>query len=57
MDDAKRRIAVLDTVHDDSHSKQVVNLVESLVLVHHLLVDTEEMLHSSVHLGYDDRLV
>ena len=57
MDDAQRRITDLDAVHDDSHSKQIVNLVESLVLIHHLLIDTEEMLHSSVHLGYDGRLV
>ena len=53
VDHAERSIAVLHRVHDDAHRKQVIHLVQRLVLVHHLLVDTEEMLHPSVNLCID----
>ena len=57
MDDAQRRITILDAVHNNPHGKQIVNLVESLILVHHLFVDAEEMLHSSIYLGYNGGLL
>ena len=53
MDHAQSCIAVLHRIHDDPYCKQVVYLIQRLVLVHHLLINTEEMLHSSVHLGLD----
>ena len=57
MDDAQRRIAVLDGVHDDAHREQVVDLVNALVLIHHLLVDAEQMLDAAFHLAADTRLL
>ena len=53
MDHTQRRVAVLYRVHDDPHGEQVVHLVQRLVLVHHLLIYTEEMLHPAVDLRLD----
>ena len=38
---------------DDPHAHQVVNLVELLVLQHHLFVDRVEVLGPAGHLGLD----
>ena len=57
MNDAERGIAVLDRVDDDPDRKEIIDLVERLALIHHLLVDAEEVLHASVHLGLDAGLL
>ena len=57
VDDAERRIAVLDRVHDDADGEQVIDLVQGLALVHHLFVDAEEVLDSAVDLGLDPGLL
>ena len=53
MDHTQRRIAVLYRIYDDLHGKQVVHLVQRLVLVHHFLIYTEEMLHPAIDLRLD----
>ena len=56
MDHAQSRVAVLHRVHDDPHREQIVDLIQGLILVHHLLIDAEEMLHPPVYLGFDPGL-
>ncbi len=51
MDHTESRITVLDGFHDNTHGKQIIDLVEGLVLIDHLLIYTEEMLGASLHLG------
>ena len=53
MDHSQCGITVLHRVHDDPHSEQIIHLIQRLILVHHLLINTEEMLHSSINLGLD----
>ena len=53
MDHPQGRIAVLHRLHDDTHCKQIVDLVQSLVLVLHLFIDAEKMLDPAVHLSAD----
>ena len=53
MDHAQSRIAVFHRIHNDADRKQVIHLIQRLVLVHHLLIDTEEMLHTPVDLCLD----
>ena len=53
MDHTEGCIAVLDRVHDDPHGKNIVNLIQRLVLVRHLFIDTEEMLDPAFHLALD----
>ena len=57
MDYAERRIAVPHRFHDDTDRKQIIDLVDGLILVHHLTVDGEEVLHTSADLGIDARLL
>ena len=57
MNDTKCRITVLDCIHQNTDSKQVINLIDGLILVDHLLVDTEEMLDSSIHLCLDSGII
>ena len=40
-------------IYDNPDSKQVINLVDGLMLVLHLFVNAEEMLHTAVNLGLD----
>ena len=47
MDDTESRITVLHAVNKNTNCKQIVDLIEGLVLVDHLLVNTEEMLYAS----------
>ena len=56
MDDAERRVTVLDGPDDNADSEQVIDLVHALALVDHLFVDTEEVLDSSVYPAFDARL-
>ena len=41
MDDTERCIAVFDGFHDDADRKEVIDLIQRLVLVDHLFVDAE----------------
>lgn len=56
MDDAERRIAVFYRIHNNSHGKQIINLIQCLALVLHFLIDAEEMLDTAVYLGFDSRI-
>ena len=56
MDHAQRRITVLNRIYDNPDSKQVINLVDGLMLVLHLFVNAEEMLDTTVNLSFDSRL-
>ena len=56
MDHAKSRIAVLHRFHDDPHSKQIIDLINRLILIHHFLINTEKMLHASADLCLNARV-
>ena len=56
MDHTECRITVLDRIHDNTHGKQIVDLIQRLILVDHLFIDTEEMFYPSVDLCLDIRL-
>ena len=56
MDHPQRRIAVPHRIHNDTHREQIIDLVYRLILVLHLLVNTEEMLDPSVNLCSDPRM-
>ena len=43
MNHAQCRITVLDRIYDDTNGKQIKNLIQSLILIHHLFIDTKEM--------------
>ena len=53
MHDPQNRIAVLHIIHQCADGKQVINLIQCLVLVDHFFIDTEEMLRSAVNLAFD----
>ena len=53
MDDAEHRIAVLNGIDQHADRDQVKNLLERLLLEHHLAVDAVEMLGSAVNLVAD----
>ena len=57
MDDAKSRVAVFHRAYDDPHCKEVVDLIHRLVLVDHLFINTEEMLHTPAYLRFDVRVL
>ena len=48
MDDAKGRIAVLDCINNDTYGKQIIYLIQSLVLIAHFFIDAEKVFYSSV---------
>ena len=56
VDHAQRRITVLNRIYDNPDSKQVINLVDGLMLILHLFVNAEEMLDTTVNLSFDSRL-
>ena len=56
MDHPQGRIAVPHAVHNDAHRKQVIDLVQRLVLILHLLIDAEKVLHAPVYLRLDARI-
>ena len=56
MNDTQRRIAVLDRVHDNPHCKQIVYLIQGLILVHHFLINAEEMFDPPGHIRPDTGL-
>ena len=53
MNHTKSRIAVLNRIHNNTHCKQIVYLIHRLILVHHLLINTEEMLHTPTDITSD----
>ena len=53
MDDTERRITVFDRINDDTHGKQIIDLVKRLILVDHLFVNAEKVLCPSVDLRLD----
>ena len=55
MDDAQDRIALLHRIHDHADRKQVVYLLERLILLDHLAVDAVEVLRPAVQLRGDPR--
>ena len=57
MDHTQSRVTVLHRIDNDTNCKQIVDLVQRLVLVLHLLVDAEEMLDPAVHLRFDLRFL
>ena len=57
MDHTQRRITVFYRFYYDTHSKQIIDLVNRLILIHHLLIDTEEMFDTSVDLCFDIRIL
>ena len=57
MDDTERCIAVFDGFHDDADRKEVIDLIQRLVLVDHLFVDAEKVLDSSVDICLNAGLV
>ena len=47
MHNSKCRITIFDIIYKNTNGKQIINLIQGLILVHHLLIDTEKMLCSS----------
>ena len=54
--DTQSRIAVFYGIHNDTDGKQIINLINGLVLVHHLFINGEEMLGTSGNLRFDASL-
>ena len=50
VDHAQRRIAVLHRIHDDPHGKQIIDLIQRLILEHHFFVNAEKMLDPPIDL-------
>ena len=57
MDHTKCCITVLHCIYQDTHCKQIINLVNSLVLIDHFFINAEEMLDSSIYLSFDSCIV
>ena len=49
MDHTQRRITVFDRIYDNAYGKQIIHLIQRLILIDHLFVNAEEMLHSSIY--------
>ena len=56
MHDAQHRIAILHAVHQYAQRDQVVNLLEGLVLQHHLAIDAVKVLGPAIDLELDAHL-
>ena len=50
MDHTKCRITVLHCIYQDTHCKQIVNLINRLILIYHLFIDTEKVFYTAVNL-------
>ena len=57
VDHTQCRITVLDGIYYNTYSKQVINLVNCFILIHHFLIDTEEMLYPSVNIRINIRIL
>ena len=53
MDHTQCRITVFDRFHQNTYSKQIIDLIQCLILVDHLFINAEEMLHSSLYICLD----
>ena len=56
MNHTQCRITVLHRLHDDTHSEEIIDLIQRLMLVLHLLVDTEKMLYTAIDFRIDPRI-
>ncbi len=57
MDYSKRGITVFHRLHDNTDCKEVIDLIHRLILVNHLLIYAEEMLHAPTDLCFDIRIL
>ena len=57
MNYAKRRVAVLHSIHNYADSKEVVYLIECLVLIHHFLVNGKIVLYTPADSGVNARFL
>ena len=57
MHDSKCRITILDGVHNNPDSEQIIDLIDRLVLILHLLINREEMFCTSRNLCLDTGLL
>ena len=57
VNDTKSCITVLNCVYQNTHCKKIVDLIDGLVLIDHLLINTEEMFHTSVYLRFNVGIV
>ena len=53
MDDAQRRVAVLDGIDNDPHCEKIIDLVQGLSLIYHFLIDAEKVFDTAVHPAFD----
>ena len=51
VDDSQRRVTVLQGVHNNPHREQIIDLIQGLALILHLLIDAEKVFDTAVHLG------
>ena len=56
MDHTEGSITVFYRIYNDTYRKQIINLINGLVLVHHLFINGEEMLGTSGNLRFDASL-
>ena len=50
MNDSQRRITVPHSLYLDPDCKYIINLVQRLMLIHHFLINTEEMFYTAINL-------
>ena len=53
MDHTECCVTVLHWIYDNADSEQVIHLIQCLVLIHHLLINTEEMFYTSVYFRFN----
>ena len=53
MDHTECRITVFDCIYKNANCKQIVNLIDRLVLVDHFFIYTKEMFDTSINLSFD----
>ena len=56
MNDSQSRITFRDRIDDDADRKEVIDLVDGLILIDHLLIDREKVLDPASHLTVDLRV-
>ena len=57
MYDPQRCVTVLHRIYNDPDCKQIVDLIQGLILINHLFIDTEEMFDPAVDLGMDPGVI
>ncbi len=53
MNDSQSCITIFHRINNNSHSKQIINLINILALVFHLFVNTKKMLHPPIYLCFN----